>query len=680
MGAQDNHSITLFSFAVIQLDSSWRIKAVNPGAEKMTGLSANELIGSPVGDILSSEGKQSDMLTLRERVGKGDVISNLLICIVKSPGKKAVPALATILPLAGTGFPAGSAIICMKDAADASHLLQSALNGVAYGIFTTDTNRTITSFNRAAEIITGRVADEALGSPCAEILHCNNCDGGKCFLQESISCRKQISGRPVFFRNSQEESVPVNLTTAPLYDDHDQVIGGIGSFHDTTQSLWSNLVLDSIADGVFTVDREWTITSFNKAAEAITGWTADEAVGRSCSEVFRSSTCGRNCAIAESLYRGTPVSNRSITILNREGRKLPVSISASPFADHEGNIIGGVETFRDLTTLTSLRREVTKKYHFDEMISKSRSMQRLFALIPEIANSPSTVLIHGESGTGKEMVARALYNASDRKNRPFVAINCGALPESLLEAELFGYKAGAFTDARTDREGRFGAAEGGTLFLDEIGDISLNIQVKLLRVLQEKVYEPLGSSTPIPADVRIITATNRDLAAMVVDGTFREDLYYRLNVVRIHLPPLRERKEDIPLLVKQFITEFSAQQGKDIVGTSNTALSILMRHNFPGNIRELKNIIEYAFILCEGGYILPEHLPDPFGHETGEEPSPAPERDRPMTLAEMERQAILLALENNSWKKTGTCEELGISKDTLRRKMTKYGIAEPRAL
>ncbi|HER62776.1 MAG TPA: PAS domain S-box protein [Desulfobacteraceae bacterium] len=452
----------------------------------------------------------------------------------------------------------------------------------------------------------------------------------------------------------------------------------MGSFHDNTLTLRSSLILDSTADGVFTVDQQWKITSFNRAAETITGWTAEEAVGRSCSEVFHSSICGKNCAIAESLYSGRPVSNRSITILNHGGEKIPISISASPLADHEGKIIGGVETFRDLSALTSLRKQLTRKYHFDEMISKSMSMQRLFAIMPEIAESTSTVMLYGESGTGKELMARAIYNISDRKGKPFIALNCGALPESLLESELFGYKAGAFTDARKDKEGRFAAAEGGTLFLDEIGDIPMSIQVKLLRVLQEKTYEPLGSNTSVPADVRIITATNKDLAAMVIDGTFREDLYYRLNVVRIHLPPLRERKEDIPLLINQFIKDFSAHMGKDIVGISNTAVNILMRHDFPGNIRELKNIIEYAFILCDGGYILPGHLPEPFDQSPESDETPLlREINRPQTLEETERQAIFLALENNRWNRNAACEELGVSKDTLRRKVIKYNLDQP---
>ena len=404
----------------------------------------------------------------------------------------------------------------------------------------------------------------------------------------------------------------------------------------------------------------------------------DEAMGQSCSDVFHSSICGRNCAIAESLYKGTPAANRSITIVNSRGDKVPISISAAPLTDHEGNIIGGVETFRDLSAITALRQQLSQRYTFDNIISKSPAMQRLFAILPDIARSPSTVLILGESGTGKELIARSLYTASERTEGPFVVVNCAALPETLLESELFGYKAGAFTDARKDRIGRFAAAEGGTLFLDEIGDLPGPVQVKLLRVLQEKVYEPLGSNTPVKADVRIITATNRNLEALVRAGAFRDDLFYRLNVVKISLPPLRERKEDIPLLIEHFIRKYSAQQGKDIVGIANEALATLMRHDFPGNIRELENIIEYAFILCEGGYIQPQHLPEPFAAGVGAAESTQPtDEAEPRSLEEIERQAISRSLERHYWRKMVTCRELGISKDTLRRKIERYGLVNP---
>ncbi len=437
-----------------------------------------------------------------------------------------------------------------------------------------------------------------------------------------------------------------------------------------------SFILQSLADGVFTVDQNWKITFFNKAAEAMTGWAAEEAVGKSCSEIFKTSICGKNCAIAESLYLGLPVFNRSITIHDSQGNKLPVSISASPLTDLEGNIIGGVEIFRDLTTVSRQKKVPSHKHFFDKIISKNSVMKHLFQIMPEIAVSPSNIMITGESGTGKELTALALHHNSERKDNPFVAVNCGALPETLLESELFGYKAGAFTDARQDRKGRFAAAEGGTLFLDEIGDIPAGVQTKLLRVLQEKTYEPLGSNTSVKANIRIITATNKNLQAAVKKGVFREDLYYRLNVVRIKLPPLRKRKEDIPLLIEFFIDKYSRKQGKDIVGISNPALNILMNFDFPGNIRELKNIIKYAFILCEGSYIQPIDLPEPLAPKTKTIPLVLTTENAPQTLEEMEKQFIQQALKRNKGKKMATCKEIGVSKDTLRRKIQKYELED----
>jgi transcriptional regulator with PAS, ATPase and Fis domain len=294
-------------------------------------------------------------------------------------------------------------------------------------------------------------------------------------------------------------------------------------------------------------------------------------------------------------------------------------------------------------------------------------------VLPEFAKSDATILLLGESGTGKELIAKAIHEQSNRKDHPFVAVNSGALPDTLLESELFGYKAGAFTDARKDKKGRFAAAEKGTLFLDEIGDISTAMQVKLLRVIQTKIYEPLGSNTPVNTNVRIIAATNKDLEEMVNEETFREDLYYRLNVVKIELPPLRERREDIPLLVEHFINKFNQQRDRHVEGVSEEVLSILIHHDYPGNIRELENIIEYAFILCHEGLILPQHLPEWLTGGTGGRDEGVVE---PLSLKDIERKAIIESLRRNDYGKMKVCRELGISKDTLRRKIAAYKISD----
>jgi len=661
------------SEGVLTVNRSLEIISFNRAAEQITGWKIEEVIGKEYHEIFPPD-SCNNLSLLKHSIEEGKSLIAHTVFTAHKDGRF-FPLSLTLSPLYDFNNQVIGGVQTFHDCSESLHN-NLILASVADGVFTIDHNRIITSFNRAAEHITGWKEEEVIGKPCREIFHSSVC-GSECLLQRAIDGNCIFIDRAIFIKGKAGNSIPVTISSAPLLDDFGTIIGGIETFRDNTSSIRESLILDSIADGVFTVDRNWNITSFNRAAEEITGWSRDHAMGMSCSDIFHSSICGKNCAIAESLYTGTSVANRSITIRNSRGDKVPISISAAPLTDHEGNIIGGVETFRDLTAITTLREQLSQKYTFDAIISKSTAMQRLFAILPEIARSPSTVLILGESGTGKELIARALYNSSERSDKPFVIVNCAALPETLLESELFGYKAGAFTDARKDKIGRFAAAEGGTLFLDEIGDLPGSVQVKLLRVLQEKVYEPLGSNTPVKADVRIITATNRNLQALVREGAFRDDLFYRLNVVKISLPPLRERKEDIPLLIDHFIKKYSAQQGKDIVGIASGALAILMRYDYPGNIRELENIVEYSFILCEGGYIQPRHLPEPFAAGFEEDQPLAPRDTGPQTLEDIEKQAITLSLERNRWRKMATCRELGISKDTLRRKIERYAISNP---
>ncbi|MDI6852089.1 MAG: sigma 54-interacting transcriptional regulator [Deltaproteobacteria bacterium] len=431
----------------------------------------------------------------------------------------------------------------------------------------------------------------------------------------------------------------------------------------------TEIILNSIADGVFTVDLDWRVTFFNQAAEEITGVPAAEALGRPCCEVFKANVCESACMLRHTLETGQPVVNQSIAILRADGKEIPISISTALLKGETGEVIGGVETFRDLSLVEQLRRELHRQYRLGDIISKSPAMQKIFAMLPEIARSDSTVLIEGASGTGKELVARALHNLSRRAKGPFIAVNCGALPDTLLESELFGHTAGAFTDARKDRLGRFALAEKGTLFLDEIGDISPALQVRLLRVLEEKVYMPLGSSKSIKADVRIVTATHKDLARLVEKGVFRTDLYYRINVVRLTLPRLAERKEDIPLLAQHFIERFNRLKDKKIHGLSHEALAIFMHHDWPGNVRELENAIEHAFILCPSGLIQPQHLPEHLRPEYQPGPSLTG-----LTLEEIEKRALWEALERHQWRRLAAARELGVHKNTLRRKIKRFGL------
>ena len=435
-----------------------------------------------------------------------------------------------------------------------------------------------------------------------------------------------------------------------------------------------DVILDSITEGVFTVDPEWRITTFNRAAESITGVSREDAVGRPCCEVFRSSICEAECALRQTLETGRPIVNRAIYIVDAEGRRIPISISTAILKDAAGHPIGGVETFRDLSMLEELRKELQAKYTFADIIGHSHAMQELFAILPQVAESDSTILIEGASGTGKELFARAIHSLSGRRDERFVALNCGALPDTLLESELFGFKKGAFTDARKDKPGRFALADKGTILLDEIGDISPAMQVRLLRVLQERVFEPLGAVEPVSTDVRVIAATNKSLAGLVEKGQFRDDLYYRINVVCLHIPPLRDRREDIPLLLDHFIAKFNRLRNRTVAGVSDEAMAILMTHDYPGNVRELENIIEHAFVLCRGSLIEPNHLPPPLRAENAGLRLP---EGQGLTLAALEAIHITDALRRHRGNRKAAARELGINPSTLFRKVKALGIDLP---
>jgi len=436
----------------------------------------------------------------------------------------------------------------------------------------------------------------------------------------------------------------------------------------------TDAILESISDGVFTVDLKWRITSFNRAAEKITGILRKEAIGRLCSDVFRSSMCEAECALRCTLKTGKPVIGRSGYIIDGDGGRIPISVSTAVLRSADGTVIGGAETFRDLSEIEALRRELDGRFRVGDLVSCSPVMQRIFEVLPAIAASPSTVLIVGETGTGKELLARSIHSLSARRKGPFIAVNCGALPDTLLESEMFGYKAGAFTGATKDKLGRFALAKGGTLFLDEIGEVSPALQVRLLRVLQERTYEPLGAIRSEAADVRIVVATNKDLAEQVRRGAFRDDLYYRVNVVRIELPPLRRRKEDIPLLTDHFVVRFNRLQKKSIQGVSAEALSLLMAHDWPGNVRELENVIERAFILCQKGSIGIGHLPEELTLQGSGRAFSADIRTARQIL---ETQTIQKALEKNAYSRLAAARELGIHKSTLFRKMKRLKIDLP---
>ena len=433
-------------------------------------------------------------------------------------------------------------------------------------------------------------------------------------------------------------------------------------------------ILESISDGVFTVDEHWRITSFNRAAEEITGISRQEAIGEICSDVFRSSMCEKNCALRKTIHSNKPIIDKSCYIINAKGEKIPISVSTAVLRNQNGNICGGAETFRDLREIHTLRKKLHNQYRIGDLISRSPAMQEIFHLLPIVAESNSNLLITGETGTGKELLARAAHGMSNRAKQPFIAVNCAALPDTLLESELFGYKKGAFTGADRDKPGRFAIADKGTLFLDEIGEISLAMQVKLLRVLQEHEYEPLGGIKTETTSARIIAATNKDLSSLVNEGKFREDLFYRINVIKLELPPLSDRKEDIPLLVEHFIAKFNHLQNKKIKSVSTQVMSILMAQKWQGNIRELENVIERAFVLCQNEIIKPEHLPPEFlvkQHDISQYHTIR------QLKQQTEKQLIIEILTKNNYNRNAAARELEMHKSTLYRKLKKLHIQLP---
>jgi PAS domain S-box-containing protein len=438
-----------------------------------------------------------------------------------------------------------------------------------------------------------------------------------------------------------------------------------------TNSRFFETILSSVADGVFTVDRNWRITSFNRAAERITGTPAAQAVGKRCSEVFHADICERGCALRQTLETNRNLIEVPARILASPGRAVPISVSTAVLRDANGQLLGAVETFRDLSAMESLRREIDHQYTFENIVGRSRAFRKIFALLPDIAESDATVLIEGPSGSGKELLARAVHNMSHRHGQPYVVVNCGTLPAPLFESELFGYVQGAFTDAKRDKPGRITLAEGGTIVFDEVADLPPATQVKLLRILQEREYEPLGSVKTVRANVRVVASTNRRLADLVSEGRFRDDLYFRLSVVRLSIPPLRERREDVPYLIEHFVDRFNAKRGKQIGGLTPAAMELLMRHDFPGNVRELENIIEYAFVLCHDALIDVPHLPEELQAVRHERQAAPAARSRLQTA---EADAVRAAVARTGGVLGRAAQELGIDRTTLWRKMKRYGL------
>jgi len=419
-------------------------------------------------------------------------------------------------------------------------------------------------------------------------------------------------------------------------------------------------VLDSLSEGLVAHDLYRRIFFFNRAAERITGYRREEVLGRDCYDVFPGGFCGQKCSFQEA---GGCVPEQEarydVEISTREGDTRQVEVTVVPMHDNAGRPVGVLASYRDQTRLLELERRLGEKQELGGIITRDHQMFRIFELIRAVANSNAPVLIQGETGTGKELVARAIHQEGWRARGPFVAVNCGALPQGTLESELFGHVKGAFTGAIRDKKGRFALADGGTIFLDEVGELPPATQVKLLRVLQEGTFEPVGSEKTVRVQVRVISATNRDLREMVARGEFREDLYYRLCVVPLYLPPLRDRRNDIPLLAEHFLQRYAAEEGQAGVRLSPRALSALMDYAWPGNVRQLENAIRFALVKCTGEVIEPEHLPSEIVRERS---APVSRRTRGLSREKVE-QALAAAGGN----KVRAAKLLGIGRATLYR-------------
>ena len=424
----------------------------------------------------------------------------------------------------------------------------------------------------------------------------------------------------------------------------------------------SKIIFNSISDGIFTIDKNCKITSFNKAAEKITGFSASEAIDKHCFDIFRTDICNKRCALKDTLKTEEPIENIRVTIISRNGKEIPIRVTTTLLRDKDNSVVGAVELFRDISELENLRERISNKRTLDDIVSMNSQMQQIINLLPSIAESDCNVLIQGPSGSGKELFAQVIHNLSSRKYGPYIKINCAALPAQLLESELFGYEKGAFTDAKHNKPGQFCLANGGTLLLDEISEMDISLQVKLLRVLNNGEYRPLGSSKTFYSDARIIAATNSDLKQEIEANRFREDLFYRINVMNIKIPPLKERPEDIPLLVDHFLKLYRKKNRNIVEKISPEALRALRKYSFPGNVRELENAIQHTFVMCRDGVIFPEHLPETILDEN------VIKEDVSHNL-KSEKELIIESLKRNHGNKSKAAVELGMHRSTLWRKI-----------
>jgi PAS domain S-box-containing protein len=458
-----------------------------------------------------------------------------------------------------------------------------------------------------------------------------------------------------------------------ILQDHSPIADLIDRIHHEEQN--TKIILDNLDVGIFTMDCGGHITFFNTEAENIVGYNRRQILGKPCSMIFEGSNPQEISLLKATINDGVSRSDRRGRMITRDGISIPVRINFMALKNEKGTVVGGLATFHDLTLVQQLKQATKERYTLYDMIGKSPAMEKLFEMVNVVAKADATVLIEGSTGTGKDLLARVIHSVSHRAKKPFVKVNCAAIPDNLLESEMFGYVKGAFTGAEKDKIGRFQEADNGTIFLDEIGDLPLPLQAKLLRVLEDKEFYRLGSRHTVKVNVRIISATNRNLPKLVEKRLFREDLFYRLNLFHIELPELKDRRVDLPLLIGHILRRLSSARGIRLPEVSELVMGVLLNYHYPGNIRELENILEHALILCRENTIRPEHLPEYLRYESpirqSENPESMMDANNPETR---ERNEIQSMLDQYRGMRSETARALGMNRTTLWRKMKKYGI------
>ncbi|MDQ1331486.1 MAG: hypothetical protein QG578_1754 [Thermodesulfobacteriota bacterium] len=575
-----------------------------------------------------------------------------------------------------------------KSANSRKHILSDqwleVLDELNIGAFTVDIHRKIASMNCTAQALMGLKESEASGKDCREVF-CGVPCMVKCLFKHGKAWDDEDSAVKI-----SEPFDPQRLVTrlaTPIYDsdknmvgcltilqDHSPIADLINRVHFEERSL--KMILENIDTGIFTVNRGGYITFFNTAAEKISGYERNQVLGKPCSALFESKDEYDLKMLRDCIENGNTRSSLKGGMKMSDGEVIPVRASYMALRNEKGYIVGGLATFHDLTVVHQLSKAISGNYNFHDMIGKDPSMQKIFDIARIVAGSNSTVLIEGPTGTGKDLLAKVIHSESSRAGKPFVKVNCAALPENLLESEMFGYIKGAFTGAERDKPGRFQEAAGGTILLDEIGDLPLSLQAKLLRVLEDKDFYPLGSRRPVHVDVRILSASNRGLEGLVDKKLFREDLYYRLNVLRIELPPLKNRIADIPVLIRHIMRKYCASGDKQPKDISEQAMEILLNYKYPGNVRELENILEHALIISQSDIIERRHLPD-YIQKRFKSESVVLEKKIACEKADsggIERKIIIKALKQNNWSRVHTALALNIDRSTLWRKIKRLNI------